>query len=163
MYNWVPLLSTWNYHNIVNWLSLSLVIKLCPTLATPWTVACQAPLSMGFSRQEYWRGLPFPSPGNLPDPEIGPTVPASSPALQADSLPLGPLGKHIYVLWLSPKSFGDKCRINFKALIISLGILRLSFVEKCKYCCWMQWVKMTDYLEDYISYIWKCVYLEEFE
>ena len=40
-----------------------LVAKLCPTLATPWTVACQAPLCMGFSRQEYWNGLPFPSPG----------------------------------------------------------------------------------------------------
>ena len=38
-----------------------LVAKSCPTLVTPWTVACQAPLSMGFSRQEYWSGLPFPS------------------------------------------------------------------------------------------------------
>ena len=41
--------------------------------ATPWTVAYQAPLSMGFSRQEYWSGLPFPSPGDLPDPGIEPT------------------------------------------------------------------------------------------
>ena len=49
---------------------------------TLWTVACQAPLSMGFSRQEYWRGLPFPSPEDLPDPGIKP----GSPALQADSL-----------------------------------------------------------------------------
>ena len=49
----------------------------------PWTVACQAPLSMGFSRQEYWSGLPFPSPGDLPDPGIEPR----SPALQADDLP----------------------------------------------------------------------------
>ena len=40
--------------------------------ATPWTVACQAPLSMGFSRQEYWSGLPFPSLGGLPDPGIKP-------------------------------------------------------------------------------------------
>ena len=40
--------------------------------ATPWTVACQAPPSMGFSRQEYWSGLPFPSPGDLPDPGIEP-------------------------------------------------------------------------------------------
>ena len=40
--------------------------------ATPWTVAYQAPLSMGFSRQQYWSGLPFPSPGDLPDPEIEP-------------------------------------------------------------------------------------------
>ena len=48
--------------------------------ATPWTVAHQAPLSMGFSRQEYWSGLPFPSPGDLPDPGIEPR----SPVLQAD-------------------------------------------------------------------------------
>ena len=50
--------------------------------ATPWTVAHQAPPSMGFSRQEYWSGLPFPSPGNLPDPGIKP----GSPELQEDSL-----------------------------------------------------------------------------
>ena len=43
-----------------------LVAKSCLTLATPWTVGCQAPLPMGFSRQEYWSGLPFPSPGDLP-------------------------------------------------------------------------------------------------
>ena len=59
------------------------VTKSCPTLVTPWTVACQAPLPMGFSRQEYWSGLPFPSPGDLSDPGIEP----GSPALQADSLP----------------------------------------------------------------------------
>ena len=56
--------------------------KTCPTLATPWTVACQAPLSLGFSKQEYWSGLPCPPPGNLPDPGIEPR----SPALQEDSL-----------------------------------------------------------------------------
>ena len=60
-----------------------LVAKLCPTLATPWMVAHQAPLSMGFSRQEYRSRLPFPSPGDLPDPGIEPR----SPVLQADSLP----------------------------------------------------------------------------
>ena len=49
---------------------------------TPWTVAYQAPWSMGFSRQEYWNGLPFPSPGDLLDPGIEP----GSPALQADAL-----------------------------------------------------------------------------
>ena len=49
-----------------------LVAKLCPTLATPWTVACQAPLSMGFSRQGYWSRLPFPPPGDLPDLGIKP-------------------------------------------------------------------------------------------
>ena len=60
--------------------------------ATPWIVACQASLSMGFSRQEYWSGLPFPSPGDLPNPEIK----LRSPALQADSLPSEPRGKPLY-------------------------------------------------------------------
>ena len=59
-----------------------LVTKLCLTLATPWTVACQGPLSMGFSRQEYWSGMSFPSPQDLSHPEVRPW----SPALQADSL-----------------------------------------------------------------------------
>ena len=63
-----------------------LVTKLCPTFATPWTVSCQAPLSMGFFRQEYWNGLPFPSPGDLPNPGIEPR----SPELQANSLPTEP-------------------------------------------------------------------------
>ena len=56
---------------------------------TPWTAAFQAPLSMGFSRQEYWSGLPLPSPGDLPNPGIKP----GSAALQADSLPSEPPGK----------------------------------------------------------------------
>ena len=55
----------------------------------PWTVAYQAPPSMRFSRQECWSGLPFPSPGDLPDPGIEP----GSPALQADTLPSEPPGK----------------------------------------------------------------------
>ena len=55
---------------------------------TPWTVACQASLSMGFSRQEYWSGLPFPPPGDLANPGIEP----ASPALQVDSLPLNHQG-----------------------------------------------------------------------
>ena len=59
-----------------------LVAKSCPNLATPWTSAHQAPLSMGFSRWEYWHGLPFPSPGDLANPWIEP----GSPAWQADSL-----------------------------------------------------------------------------
>ena len=55
--------------------------------ATPWTISYQAPLSMEFSRQEYWSGLPFPPPGDLPDPGIKP----KSPTLQADALPSEPL------------------------------------------------------------------------
>ena len=60
---------------------MSEVAQSCPTFATPWTVAHQAPPSMGFSRQEYWSGLPFPPPGDLPDPGIEPR----SPTLQADA------------------------------------------------------------------------------
>ena len=62
-------------------------------LETLWTVANQAPLSMGFSRQEYWHGLPFPSPGDLPDPGTK----SMSPALQVDSLPLSHQGSPL--LW----------------------------------------------------------------
>ena len=54
---------------------------------TSWTVACQAPLSVGFPRQEYWSGLPFPSPGDLPDPGIKSEFP-TYPTLQVDSLQL---------------------------------------------------------------------------
>ena len=59
------------------------------SFVTPWTVAYQASLSMEFSRQEYWSGLPFPSPGDLPNLGIQP----GSPALQADSFPSQPSGK----------------------------------------------------------------------
>ena len=76
--------------------------------ATPWTVAYQAPLSMEFSRQEYWRGVPYPSPGVLPDPGIEPR----SPVLQADTLTSEPPGNHLYtadqfcLLWVI--SLSDK-------------------------------------------------------
>ena len=72
-------------------------IKMCVSCsvvsnsATPWTIAGQIPLSVEFSRQEYWSGLPFPSPEDLPDPGIKPT----SSGLQADSSPLDPPGKPI--------------------------------------------------------------------
>ena len=74
-----------------------LVAQSCPTLAIPCTVARQAPLPMDFSRQEYWSGLPFPSPGNLPYPGIEP----ESPALQADSLPSKPPWKPPLVFFIS--------------------------------------------------------------
>ena len=71
--------------------SESEVAQSCPTLCDLMDCSLQAPLSMGFSRQEYWSGLPFPSPGDLPDPGIEPR----SPALQADALPPEPPGKRI--------------------------------------------------------------------
>ena len=63
--------------------------QLCPILCDPMDCSCQVSLSMGFPRQECWRGLPFPSPGDLPDPGIEPEI----PALQADPLPSEPAVK----------------------------------------------------------------------
>ena len=68
--------------------------------ATLWTVICQALLSMGFSRQEYWSGLPCPPPGDLPNPGIE----LRSPSLQADSLASEPPGKPIFILSTSISS-----------------------------------------------------------
>ena len=65
-----------NLKSLIRFDGGGLVIKSCPTLARPWTVACQAPLSMGFSRQEYWSWLPFSSPGDLSKPGIEPESPA---------------------------------------------------------------------------------------
>ena len=62
--------------------------------ATPWTVALQVPLSMGFSRQEYWSGLPFPPPGDLLNPGIEPV----SPALAGGFFTTKPPGKHLLSL-----------------------------------------------------------------
>ena len=76
--------------------------------ATPWTIACQAPLSTEFSRQEYWSGLPFPPPGDLPDPGTEPR----SPILQEDSLPSEPPGK--------PKNIG----------VGSLSLLQVIFLTQ---------------------------------
>ena len=74
-------------HGHLNVIVGGLVTKSCLTLMTPWTLARQAPLSMGFSRPEYWSRLPFPSPGDLSYPGIE----LRSPALQADTLTFEPI------------------------------------------------------------------------
>ena len=88
---------------------------------TPWTVPYQAPPSMEFSRQEYWSGLPFPSPGDLPDPGIEP----GSPALQADALPSESPGKP-RVLGRFVKSV-NSCLSVLGGFLIS-PLLRFSFL-----------------------------------
>ena len=79
--------------------------------ATPWTVAHQVPLSMGFPRQEDWSGVPFPSPGDLPEPGIEPTSPAS-PALAGRSFTTEPRGKpssfHSSPLYQAPPKVGPE-------------------------------------------------------
>ena len=86
--------------------------------ATPWTVVCQAPPSMGFSRQEYWSGLPFPSPGDLPNPGIEPRP----PALQADSLPSEPPGTY-QSAYLYASSYLDYLQLFDKSLLNKKHIL----------------------------------------
>ena len=83
-----------------------LVIQSCLTLCNPWTVARQAPLPMEFSRQEYWSGLPFPSPGDLSNSGIEP----GSPALQANSYHLSHIFKNIHIF--KEDTFGRQCWEN---------------------------------------------------
>ena len=81
-----------------------LVPKSCLTLATLWSAAYQAPLSMGFPKQEHWSGLPFPSPGDLPDPVIKPVSPALAGRFFITEPPENPLCVyihiHIYIIYV---------------------------------------------------------------
>ena len=105
--------------------------------ATPWTVAHQAPPSMGFSRQEYWSGLPFPSPGDLPNPGIKPR----SAALQANALTSEPPGKPMGNLYseaqnLAGRNFNDSlyptCHLPFP--LMSITRQYIFFPQLCL-CC----------------------------
>ena len=106
-----------------------LVAKLCLILATPRTIAHWAPLSMGFSRQEYWCGLPFPSPWDLPNPGIE----LWSPALQADSFPteLGgsltfrSLERSVSICWKLKKDSFSK---DGKLIFVSCCIFYIVFI-----------------------------------
>ena len=73
------------------------LLQSCPTVCVLWTVAGQAPRSMGFSRQEYWSGLPFPPTGDLPDPGIEPASPGA-PTLAGRFSTAEPLGKPLQTL-----------------------------------------------------------------
>ena len=103
----------------------------CLTLYDP--VAHQAPLSMGFSRQEYWSGLPCPPPGELPNPGTEPTSPAS-PAVQVESLPTEPLGKPKDIIHhrsrISQLKTGISATILTKELMQSTAFLMDSFAYR---------------------------------
>ena len=92
------------------------------SLATPWTVACQAPMSIEFSRQEYWNGLPFPPPGDLPNSGIEPT----SPAMAGRFCTTEPLGKYVI-----PQLAVIKPSLKYLTEVISL--LTLQTAWKWKY------------------------------
>ena len=108
--------------------------------AIPWTVAHQIPPSMGFSRQEYWSGLPFPSPGDLPDAGIEPR----SPALQADALPSEPPGKlslsiymYIHIHFQILFHYGLSQDIEYSSLCYTVGPCCLSLLYKVVCICQM--------------------------
>ena len=84
------------------------LLQSCPIFATPWTVAHQAPLSMGFSRQEYWSGLPFPPPGDLADQGIEP-VSLMSPALTCGFFITN-------TTWEAPASMTPRCKFQEEAV-----------------------------------------------
>ena len=90
-----------------------LVSQSCPALCDSWTVAHQVPLSMEFSKQEYWSGLPFPSLGDLPDPRIE----LRSPALEEDSLPSEPPGKSYMYVTLQ---FAKNCNLLHLTFVTNL-------------------------------------------
>ena len=114
--------------------------------ATPLTVACQAPLSMGFSWQEYWSGLPFPSPGDLYNSGIKPESPVS-PALQIDFLPLSHypalfLGFSCFTEWSSPDTLllphlfpGTLGYLSNPKTFLPLG-LSSNFAQRCTLTPW---------------------------
>ena len=100
-------------HHKLTFPHTQLVVYHIRLFASPWTVACQAPLSVEFSRQKYWSGLQFPSPGDLPDPEIKPESPASQ-ALAGRFFTREPSGKTP----VFPERFN--LRVNIKDLYIAL-------------------------------------------
>ena len=126
------------------------VTQVCLTLTTLWTVALQAPLSMEFSRWEYWSGLPFPSPADLSDPGIEP----GSPALQADYLPSEPPGKppraefRVNVSWRHARTWTSweeyyRCssRMHCHSIVeeLSSGKLRFVTLHSCTKALKWEW------------------------
>ena len=104
----------------------SIASVMSDSLHPTWIVARQAPLSMGFSRQEYWSGLPCPPPGDLLDPRIKPVSPAS-PALQADSLPTEPLGSNVLIIILI-SSTSMFIALPFPLLVLCLSISQIMVI-----------------------------------
>ena len=107
-------------------------IQSCPTLCDPWTVAHQAPLSVGFSRQEYWSGLPFPSQADLPDPGIEPASPALAGRFLTTALPGKPKARDVTTV---TSIISDICYVSttVTCVICCTWIIFTAWKEGC--CC----------------------------
>ena len=105
-------------------------LQLCHLFATPWTVAHQAPLSMGFSRQEYWSGLPFLSPGDLPNTGMEPTSPALAGKFFTTEPPRKPSAIVTPGIFSSPGSFWPHC-VDLLQPQALLPLLMPGFVLPC--------------------------------
>ena len=136
-----------NLHNItfIGVCVCVLVVQLCPTLCDSWTVAHQVPLSMEFSKQEHWSGLPFPSPGDLPDPRIE----LRSPALQGDSLLSEPPGKSYIYITLQFAKNSNLLHLTFRTNLWP----RQKQSSFCKYSRLSdKWFTLV--LSDYFNIVW---------
>ena len=115
---------------ITSWMCCSVALS-CSTLVTQWTVVHQAPLTMGFLRQEHWSGLPFTSPGDFPNPGIAPR----SPALQVDSLSTEPLG-------ITDDDMINVCMVKITSWMCSdskTSTKLLESTDKMKYRMYVHW------------------------
>ena len=119
--------------------------------ATPWTVAYQVPSSVGFSRQEYWSGLPFPSPEDLPHPGIEPR----SPALQADALSSEPPGKQVNLAANLP--FPTGCRLVHFTLWVVHGLVNVVGQHSLFFFFLIEETS-GDEISEHIALVWKWVH-----
>ena len=120
-----------NYYSLLGWSEVKLLSRV-RLFATPWTVAYEAPLSIEFSRQEYWSGLPYPPPRDLPDPGIKPR----SPALQADALPSEPPGKPL-LGWMVIKNKKEMKDIRQFTHITHLKVCMIKTLGWCAKKLWI--------------------------
>ena len=102
-------------------------LSCVPVSATPWTITCQAPLSMGFSRQEDWNGLPFPPPGDLPDPGMDPTSPALNESgftyqhntkKKKKKCHVGPVFWYLTLFWISEELDFHECDVSVVCTLV---------------------------------------------
>ena len=115
-----------------NLASVCICVQSCMTAWDPWTIACQAPLSVGLSRKEYCSGLPCPIPGNLSDPGIEP-ISLASPALTGGFFPIVPSWKPQSSEWGSPKYSTQDSQLRVKFYQVNKR------KKECKRLSWVQW------------------------